>query len=1735
MKNFIQAKMSYKMSKFSTSFDTFQYKTGYAGRGFSRSIRYAVVLALLMMSMGILNAQSAIVLPTDGTNGKTLAPQGALRYQRGFYLITPKEIQASGLLANDTINCIGFTIGAAQNDTTRGKFKVYLQNTTDTLSRVDTTWTTVTGILNNYYNVTGLFPGIFEWQVKTNCSVYSPLNSFTTDLEPCQPPTRLTTDSITDIKARFNWIAPATGVIKYYVEYKKSDAVNWILDSTTLQSYTVNTLIANSGYQWRVTTKCASGNSDAVDAEFTTEKMDNCNEASALLNSTITDTMAILKWTAAIGATYHTVRFRRVGDANWFEALSFTDSVVINFGLIAGTLYEWQVAANCGISDLGSYVKGNKFLTAGTVVCYTPDHFSADNLTATTSVLTWDTVPFATSYDLRFRAKDVISWTNATTPMSLVHNDSIVIPDTIGPYTVPFKGASIDTFVYSGNGVYVAWEYQDSAGLLSSPNTTLTTTAKSVLIGSYGQDSIRYILSFISLGDSTAIGLDSILNVTRFRPETRLCSSSLRDSVEVLAVYALGKYAPFYTSSPVSAVIRNYSGSTQTYPVTMMVKDQKTNAIRYTDMQNIMIAPDTSGLIVFNGWTPSLLETDSIIISVPTQTGENVVNNNRNHYIQMITKTIVSFEDGSNSITGAGTDTSAGLTLSRHLMDGCGKINSVQVFLSESAQGHSVFAIALDTNNVILAQSSAFTPDSSQVNQYHTFFFNNTRLLKDEEYYVGLAQTASAQGYFPVGVQWEGGKIRDSTYYRGRIAGDSIWHQPYPGRLMIRAVLVPGAAAPTITGDLFLCTSTTDTLVASSVLPRYADSVIAFSSQNGVSQYSAYEALGPPDVFPGYGADPAAWLSDDEDGREYLVLGFSNPDSVNFVDIFETLNPGSIDSIYLKDDGTGLYNLIWSGTAAPLAQSARKNRITFPLTPYKVSAVRIAFNMDTVPGFSAVDAVCIGRITTPGIFSSISWTGGSSNDTLFVTAPGGYKLTTIDANGCSNSDSVTVITPVTITPTIIVTGPTTFCPGDSIKLKSSQIGGNVWSTGATTDSIYVKAAGSYFVMYNDGSGCGITMSTSVVVSLFTPPVVNITGPTVICPNSFVKLKATPGFNSYFWSTTSSADSIQVYLLGVYTVTITDANGCKAADTVTTTAGSYPAPNISGTLLFCPGDSTTLTASAGFSSFLWSTGANTDTIHVKTAGTFTVTVTNADGCIGSNIESTSLYLSPTAMISSNNGFCPSDSVKLTAGGGISYLWSTGSTANSIYVNTTGNYILTSTDINGCQDTVSKSIIQYTPPTPFISGTLSFCAGGSVTTLNAGQGYSNYLWSTGETSPAILVGTVNTFSVTVTDINGCKGSAMATTSLDGGVPEVPGPISGSLFGMCNAMSPVTYSISPVSNSTCYVWIVPDGATIVSGYMEDSSVFFNTIQVVFDNSFTGGYIEVAAHNDCGSSPSFNGRRILISASPGSVPGTISGTTSGVCKLQIVTYTLPPIVGATSYLWTVPLGADIINGQGTNSITINFASSYRTGDICVQYTTVCGTSPFECISVSPQPKVNGTIVGPTTLCALANNIIYSIPLSAGATAYEWTVPTGATILSGQGTNLIKVAFGTHSGIVTVIATNACGNSTNQFITVNLVVCGQSQLSQLGLESSTDGKIKIKVFPNPSEGILHLNVLTTDLNIFHELSITDAMGRLVYTTTLRGSRQELFTLDLRTLNKGIFVLNLKNESNIVATKIVLR
>ena len=1579
-----------------------------------------IVLFFFLLKVDLLFAQTiTVALPNNGNGTQSTAPQGGLRFQRGFYLIQPAEMSKSGLLNTMSINSIGFTIGGAQSDTTKGAFKVYLQNTSDTVSRIDTNWTVISPVLTNEYNATALFPGKYEWQVKTNCSPYSVNNTFSNkDLVACRQVTNTSTDNITAVSARFNWVGPSSGAIKYYVEYSRIDTVIWFRDSTNSSFFiTPAILIPNKTYQWRVRTKCSTDTSDAVYGSFNTESLDDCNEPTLPVNGNITDTLAAISWTAATGASYYNIRFRRTGTAYWFTTQTFTNFDTIKFGLSPGTTYEWQVRTKC-TNGTGAYVQGTNFTTTGTPVCYPPENTSTNDISDNTAKFTWAAVAGASSYEVRYRLKDAISWLNATSPsMVLVHNDSIILPDTIGRYNIPFVNGS--PFTYSGGGIYVAWEYQQSTGTLPFANTSLATNANSSLKGSYGQDSIKYILSLSSRGDSSLAGQDSLLTSTDFRPETSFGSTMLKDTVSVLAVYTQGKIDPAFTKDTVNALIYNYSGSTITYPVTLIIKDQISNTERYNITQDITIAADTSGLISFTGWTPSIFETDSIIVSVPLQSNENVENNNRNYYLQTVNRNLISYDDNSNVVGEAGRGTVAGLTMSRHFMKGCGKINSAQVYLTTSARNQPLKAVVRNTSGLIVAESALFTPDSSQTNKYHSFYFSSPPAFFNEDYYIGISQQASVINCNPVGAQWEFGVTRTNAYFRAADDGSGLIDYPQQGRLMIKAEIVSSAPETFISGNLILCSGGTNILTAGSTNTRFANSVYNYSSQNDVDKYSAAQALGTPNVFPLYSISPESWVSNSPDGqREYITLGFANPAPINFVDIYETINPGAVDSIFLKNPVTLNYDLVFSTTASAAPAVARKNRINFTLTTYNVSEIRIALNSAAVPGYNAIDAVGIGESIVPASFTNYLWTpGGETSATKSVSTPGLYLLKVTDANGCQSQDSVTVKSTITTAPVITASGTGAICTGDSIKLKSSIATGITWSNGATTDSIYVHAAGSYTVSYNDGSGCGVLVSSPFVVTINPLPTVSISGSTDICIGNQNVLNAGSGFSSYLWNTGETSQNISVASAGIYFVKVINSDGCKNTASITTVFATLATPVITGNLSFCTGGNTVLDAGAGYSSYSWSTGATTRTITVSTAGNFSVTVTNAGGCTASASALTSIFTPPVPSISGTPGFCAGGSTVLTANSGYAgYLWSTSATSQSITVNSAGIFSVTVTDNNGCTGSKSITIGVFPNPSPVISGTLSFC-GGTGTTLNAGTGYSSYLWSTNATTQIINVSTVATFMVTVTNANGCSASASATTTNTGSLPATPGAITGPVIGSCNSTGN-NYYISPVSNTSHYVWNVPSGATISSGQGTTS------ITINFGASFQGGDIVVAASNACGQSPSITPRKLFVK-SLANMPGNITGQSTGLCGPVTKTYSIAAVPMATSYTWSVPAGSSIISGQGGLSVSVSFAAGFSFGNICVTANNACGSSPASCLVLSGLSPLPGVISGNATVCTYDVNVLYSVAPVAGATSYTWTVPQSSLINSGQGTSSILVKFGPNSGNITVKANSACGSSS--------------------------------------------------------------------------------------------------------------
>lgn len=179
---------------------------------------------------------------------------------------------------------------------------------------------------------------------------------------------------------------------------------------------------------------------------------------------------------------------------------------------------------------------------------------------------------------------------------------------------------------------------------------------------------------------------------------------------------------------------------------------------------------------------------------------------------------------------------------------------------------------------------------------------------------------------------------------------------------------------------------------------RFATRVLGFSSQYSETSWSAAQALGEPDTYPRHGDISTAWASSSSDGsREYLVLGYDDPQPVRAVAIYETYNPGAVDTVYVRNAVTGSWNVVWSGTAAPTTEKARIFYVTFAATSYPVDAVRIALDSRAVPGWNEIDAVGLvtGTPSVPGRDYALRFDG--VDDQLLLPLPEALSTYTVEA------------------------------------------------------------------------------------------------------------------------------------------------------------------------------------------------------------------------------------------------------------------------------------------------------------------------------------------------------------------------------------------------------------------------------------------------------------------------------------------------------------------------------------------------------------------------------------------------------------------------------------------------------------------------------------------------------------------------------------------------------------------
>lgn len=164
----------------------------------------------------------------------------------------------------------------------------------------------------------------------------------------------------------------------------------------------------------------------------------------------------------------------------------------------------------------------------------------------------------------------------------------------------------------------------------------------------------------------------------------------------------------------------------------------------------------------------------------------------------------------------------------------------------------------------------------------------------------------------------------------------------------------------------------------------------------------------------------------------------------------------------------------------------------------------------------------------------------------------------------------------------------------------------------------------------------------------------------------------------------------------------------------------------------------------------------------------------------------------------------------------------------------------------------------------------------------------------------------------------------------------------------------------------------------------------------------------------------------------GAITGAVT-VCQGQTgVIYSVAAITNATTYTWTLPSGASITAGSNTNSITVSYSVSASSGNVSVTGSNPCSTGGSSTVSVlvNSIPVAAGTITGAVAVCT-GSQITYSVPTILNSTGYNWTVPSGSSIVSGANTNSIMVVAGSTSGTITVAGTNSCGAGTSSSISI--------------------------------------------------------------------------------------------------------
>jgi hypothetical protein len=737
-------------------------------------------------------------------------------------------------------------------------------------------------------------------------------------------------------------------------------------------------------------------------------------------------------------------------------------------------------------------------------------------------------------------------------------------------------------------------------------------------------------------------------------------------------------------------------------------------------------------------------------------------------------------------------------------------------------------------------------------------------------------------------------------------------------------------------------------------------------------------------------------------------------------------------------DGTNSVTGLAAGTYTCTVTDANSctNTATFNIT--QPSAVVVTptgqSNVSCNGGSNGIATV----IATGGTGSfSYDWTPGNpagdgTNNVTGLSA-GTYTCTVTDANSCIGTATFNITQPPAISSSItsqtnlacngVPTGAATVSASGgtgSLSYSWAPSGGNA----ATASGL---SAATYTCTITDANGCATT-----VTAVITEPgaiTVQMSSTSPLCNGgsdgtaTAVVSGGTPGY-SYAWAPSGGNSATEINLtVGTYTVTVTDANGCIETQTVTVTEPALLTASSSSTPSTCGGNNGTATAAAsggtGAYAYSWApSGGNAAIATSLSSGTYTCTVTDANGCVTTTtviVNSTggiNASITASSNVSCNGGSDGSATAAPIGGTGpYAYAWTpSGGNAATETGLAQGTYTCTITDANGC---IATATVAITEPPAIVSSisaqTNISCNGGSdgsaTVAASGGTGSLTYAWTPSGGNAATASGlTAGTYTCTITDANGCTHTQTVNITEPSALVVL---LSSQTNVSCNGGSDgsATVGASGGTPAYSYAWSPSGGSNATA-----SGLAAGTYTCVITDA-----------NGCTQTQTVN------ITQPGAISSAVVGQTNISCNSGnngTATITASGGTGALTYNWTPgnPTGDGTVSVSGLAAGTWTCTITDANG--CVRTQTVNITQPTALARVMSKTDAS---------CANNDGTATAAP-SGGTPPYTYAWAPG-----GQTT---QTATAFPGGTYTCTITDANGCVITGSITVNTLACGPTRLT---------------------------------------------------------------------------------------------